>query len=47
VYADMGHAVGRRTRQQGFRRHAGNRLAELLLDQAEELVVADPVEYIF
>ena len=47
VHADMRHAVERRTRHHRFRRHAGERLAEPLLDQAEEFVVAHPVEHVF
>ena len=47
VHPDMRHAVECRPRRQRLRRHAGEGLAEPLLDEREKLVVPHPVEHIF
>ena len=47
VHADMRHAVEGRPRRQRLRRHARKGVAELLLDEREELVDAHAVEHVF
>ena len=47
VHADMRHAVERRTRRHRFRRHAGEGVAELLLDERKELLHAHGVDHVF